>query len=123
MNGRAILIGAVGMLLAAGATGRVLADEPVAPAPAPAPAPVPVVMPDIYRTACAPCHANGGFGVRVLADRPGSDRSILHDGTVLPAAAIRAIVRNGMGHMPAMSRVEVSDAELDAIAAYLTRNQ
>lgn len=119
MSSRTILIGAVGMLLAAGATGRVLADESVAPAPAP----VPVVMPDIYRTACAPCHANGGFGVRVLADRPGPDRSILHDGTVLPAAAIRAIVRNGMGHMPAMSRVEVSDAELDAIAAYLTRNR
>ena len=115
MSGRVALIAATVMVLAACTTGRVLAEQP-ATAPDAAP-------PRIYLSACAPCHADGGFGTRVLADRIGPERAVLHQGTVLPAAAIRAIVRNGMGHMPAMSRVEVNDAELDAIAAYLTRNQ
>jgi mono/diheme cytochrome c family protein len=119
MTGHAGVIGVAAVLLATSVAGRVLAEQPVAQPP-------PVAnmqMPRSYQTACAPCHANGGFGVLVLAERPGPDRSILHQGTALPAAAIRAIVRNGLGHMPAMSRVDVSDAELDAIAAYLTRDQ
>lgn len=75
--------------------------------------------PRTYANACATCHANGGFGVRVIADRNGPERALIHEGTPLPAAAIRAIVRNGLGAMPAMSKVEVSDAELEAIIAGL----
>jgi hypothetical protein len=59
----------------------------------------------------------------VLADRKGRDRSVLHEGATLPGAAIRAIVRNGLGHMPAMSKVDVSEKELDAIIVYLKRDQ
>jgi mono/diheme cytochrome c family protein len=33
------------------------------------------------------------------------------------------VVRNGLMNMPAFSRVEVTDAELDKIAAYLARKK
>ena len=68
-----------------------------------------------YASACAPCHDRGGFGVRVLADRMGAAQSLLHTGTRLPPEAIRVVVRRGLGAMPAMSRAEVSDGELQAI--------
>lgn len=72
-----------------------------------------------YANACGTCHDNGGFGVRVLADRLSAERAMIHRSNDLEADAIRAIVRHGMGAMPAMSKLEVSDAELDTIIAYL----
>lgn len=119
MSLRLALMSAAALLLAAGTAAHGIADEPATPAPAP----VPVTMPQAYHTACATCHVEGGFGARVLADRAGRERSVLHEGTPLPGAALRAIVRGGLGHMPAMSKVDVSDAELDAIVIYLTRDQ
>jgi len=72
-----------------------------------------------YEDACAVCHDNGGFGVRVLADRLGPEKSLIHKSNDLDPDTIRAVVRGGMGAMPAMSKLEVSDAELDEIIAYL----
>lgn len=74
-----------------------------------------------YANACGTCHDRGGFGVQVLADRLGKAQSLLHVGTRMPAEAIRVIVRQGVGAMPAMSKLEVTDAELDGIVAYLGR--
>lgn len=79
--------------------------------------------PRSYADACAPCHDNRGFAVQVLTDRLGPEGAAIHQRTALPAETIRAIVRNGMGAMPAMSRVEVSDDELDEIAAFLAQAQ
>lgn len=77
-----------------------------------------------YDEACGVCHDNNEFAVRVLADRLGPEKALIHKGHNLEPEAIRAIVRNGMGSMPAMSKLEVTDAELDSIIAYLgeTRN-
>ena len=72
-----------------------------------------------YEDACAVCHDNGGFGVRVLADRLGPEKSLIHKSNDLDPDTIRAVVRGGMGAMPAMSKLEVSDAELDEIIAHL----
>lgn len=74
-----------------------------------------------YADACATCHDRGGFAVRVLADRLGADAALIHQRNSLSPQVIRAVVRNGMGAMPAMSRIEVSDAELDSIIAHLMR--
>jgi cytochrome c5 len=38
----------------------------------------------------------------------------------MPPEAIRLVVRRGLGAMPAMSRAEVSDSELEAIIAHLS---
>lgn len=72
-----------------------------------------------YASACGTCHDKGGFAVRVLTDRRGARHSLIHQRHNLPPEAIRTIVRNGMGAMPAMSRLEVSDAELTRIIAEL----
>jgi mono/diheme cytochrome c family protein len=79
-------------------------------------------VPRNYANACGTCHDRGGFGVQVLAARLGAAKSLLHAGTQMPAEAIRVIVRQGLGAMPAMSRLEVSDSELDSIVAYLGRH-
>lgn len=72
-----------------------------------------------YANACAPCHANRGFGVQALADRIGADRASIHERNTLDAETIRTVVRSGIGAMPAMSKGEVSDAELDRIIVQL----
>ena len=77
--------------------------------------------PRTFANACATCHENGGLGVRILSDRLGAERASLRRDPALPAAYVRLVVRNGMGAMPAMSRIEVSDGELDAIIAELTQ--
>jgi mono/diheme cytochrome c family protein len=74
-----------------------------------------------YATACGTCHDNGGYAVRVLADRLGPERALIHRTNRLSPEAIRAIVRNGIGAMPAMSKLEVSDSELEAIVEQLGR--
>lgn len=74
-----------------------------------------------YADACGSCHENNGFGVQMLAARLGSERASLRRDLALPDAYIRLVVRNGFGAMPAMSRAEVTDAELDAIIADLTQ--
>ena len=80
---------------------------------------------------CAPCHAQG----------PGNDGSPMLPGTAAldakyhgnpPAALERRgdltpdvlhyILRNGSGAMPMFRKTEISDADIDAIAAYLKRS-
>lgn len=74
-----------------------------------------------FADACATCHENNGFGVQVLAARLGTDRAALRRNPPLPADYVRLVVRNGLGAMPAMSRIEVTDAELDLIIAELAQ--
>ena len=72
-----------------------------------------------YANACGTCHDNGGYAVGVLADRLGPESALIHERNNLAPQTIRAVVRQGMGAMPAMSKIEVSDAELDEIIALL----
>lgn len=72
---------------------------------------------------CAKCHAEAGTGTFMLGRRLGKDRAMLERRTDLPAALIRHVVRNGIVSMPPMTRVEVTDGELDAIVRHLTRKQ
>lgn len=74
-----------------------------------------------YASACASCHEGNGYGAQRLAERLGKDKARLSARTDLQPAFIRLAVRRGLLAMPAMSKVEVSDAELDAIVAQLTR--
>ena len=70
---------------------------------------------------CALCHASGGTGSLMLERRLGPERAVLAERTDLQPAYIGAIVRTGLNSMPALTRVEVTDAQLDDVAAYLTR--
>ncbi len=74
-----------------------------------------------YDRICIYCHGPGVWGTSRLAKRLDKNHALLENRTDLPAPTIRAIVRAGVGSMPAMRRTEISDADLDAIAAYLAR--
>jgi mono/diheme cytochrome c family protein len=79
-----------------------------------------------YEKYCSACHGEGP------EDRPGYTALKVRYNGALPAALpdrtdlvpeyIKYLVRNGVSIMPRARRTEISDAELDAIVAYLTRN-
>jgi len=74
-----------------------------------------------YDHSCIYCHASGVWGTNRLARRMDKEHSVLESRTDLTAAGIRAVVRMGVGSMPPLRRTELSDADVEAIAAYLTR--
>jgi mono/diheme cytochrome c family protein len=78
---------------------------------------------DVYAKWCWPCHGAGigKPGTESLAAR-GQKPAVLEERTDLAPAVIKQFVRHGVLFMPVFRKTEISDAELDAIAAYLTRN-
>ncbi len=76
----------------------------------------------LFYARCGYCHAQGGTGTMMLARRLGQDRSLLASRSDLQTAYIKGIVRRGLNSMPPLTRVEVTNPELDQIAAFLTRN-
>ena len=93
--------------------------ELVAPAPG---------QPDGYlpfQNKCAVCHGAGPAkpGTRALAAKYGSKLpALLEKRTDLTAELIKYTVRHGVSVMPPFRKTELTDAELDSIAAYLTRS-
>ena len=77
----------------------------------------------VYDKWCFPCHGTGVGkpGTASLAAR-GQKPAVLEERTDLTAPAIKIFVRHGVLFMPTFRKTEISDADLDAIAAYLTRN-
>jgi len=77
----------------------------------------------LYTRECAICHSENGFGTMMLARRLGTDRSLLQKRTDLMPDYVKTVVRRGLASMPPLSRVEVSDKELEDIIAYLARTK
>lgn len=75
----------------------------------------------LYRSRCGMCHQEGGFGANTLAERLGKGLSILEQRTDLDPTLVRQVVRRGIGSMPAITKVELTDEELGTIADYLAR--
>lgn len=72
---------------------------------------------------CAECHAEGiegHLGTAALAWR-GREEPVLTKRTDLTRDYVRYAVRNGIESMPGFRPTEMSDAELDALAAFLAR--
>ncbi len=76
----------------------------------------------LFEATCIHCHERSGWGTRDLARRLGAKRSRLLERTDLDADYIRAVVRNGINSMPWYTRTDLSDRQIEAIAAYLMRN-
>jgi len=80
----------------------------------------------VFHRYCWECHGDG-------PDRPGTDAlrvkykgevpARLDQRTDLNTAFVIATVRHGISVMPAARKTEISEAELNAIAAYLTREK
>jgi len=77
----------------------------------------------IYADRCVKCHGETGTGTFMLGRRLGKEKGMLEHRIDLTPELIRHVVRNGIVSMPAITRVEVTDAELDAIVRYLTRTR
>lgn len=81
---------------------------------------------------CTTCHGSE-LGLPGFDGLPGTQQlRIKYRGTDIPAVLeertdlvpefIKVIVRQGVSFMPHFRKTEISDADLDAIAAFLTRN-
>ena len=80
---------------------------------------------DIYQHWCAPCHAPGPNhpGTNALAAKyKGTIPSVLEQRPGLTSEFISQYVRHGVSIMPFFRKTEISDGDLQAIAAYLSRN-
>ena len=78
----------------------------------------------LFSNLCGACHLAGGMGTnlltkqRVILGEP-PESGLLENRQDLTQNYVKIIVRRGRMAMPGLTRVEVTDAELDAIAAYL----
>ena len=82
----------------------------------------------LFSNRCGSCHLAGGMGTnlltkqRVAAGQP-PESGLLANRSDLTADYVKAVVRNGKVAMPPLSRVEVTDAELESIAGYLGKGK
>jgi (+)-pinoresinol hydroxylase len=80
---------------------------------------------EVYQNWCWNCHGSG-------AGKPGSEAlrakykdarpADLEQRTDLAPVVIKTFVRKGVSIMPIFRKTEISDSDLDALAAYLTQN-
>jgi mono/diheme cytochrome c family protein len=78
-----------------------------------------------YQKFCSQCHGAGVGkpGTLALADKyKGKKPALLEARTDLTPATVKLFVRHGVSVMPFFRKTEISDADLDALAAYLSRN-
>jgi mono/diheme cytochrome c family protein len=88
----------------------------------------------VFHDLCSGCHgpvikgASPGIGATMpgtdalAAKYKGEKPALLEDRRDLTAPFIKIFVRNGVSVMPRFRKTELSDADLDALSAYLTRN-
>jgi mono/diheme cytochrome c family protein len=79
----------------------------------------------VFNNWCGACHSRGPLnapGTNSLQFKyQGSIPAALEERRDLTAELVRFYVRNGVATMPQFRKTEISDADLDALAAYLTR--
>ena len=73
----------------------------------------------IYVEKCGMCHQADGMGTGLLGRRYEGDLALLESREDLNEEFVITVVRNGLGNMLPMARGEVSDSQLEAVAAYL----
>jgi mono/diheme cytochrome c family protein len=79
---------------------------------------------DLFSNRCGACHLAGGMGTNLLtkqrmaAGEP-PENGLLANRKDLTASYVKSVVRNGKMAMPRLTQVDVTNAELDSIAAYL----
>ena len=129
---RALPLGAAALLAATAATA-------LPPGPPPGPPPPYQMRPvaptgdrlkpttdgkTLFEVHCGYCHLVGGMGTNLLTKQRMTmgetpDKGLLANRTDLTAAYVKSVVRMGKGAMPAQTKVDVTEAELDAVSKYL----
>jgi mono/diheme cytochrome c family protein len=80
----------------------------------------------VFEKWCTPCHAAGpGYPgtTAIAALYKGAKPAALEERTDLTPEIVKQFVRKGVSVMPFFRKTEISDAELDALAAYLARKR
>lgn len=78
----------------------------------------------LFEYHCGYCHLTGGMGTNLLtkqrmaAGEP-PEKGLLANRTDLTADYVKQVVRMGKNAMPPQTKVDLTDAELDAVASYL----
>jgi mono/diheme cytochrome c family protein len=79
----------------------------------------------VFNNWCSACHSRGpqnAPGTTSLQFKyQGKVPAALEDRADLTADVVKVFVRNGVATMPQFRKTEVGDADLEALAAYLTR--
>lgn len=77
-----------------------------------------------YQVHCGYCHLPGGMGTNLLTkqrmalgEKP--EMGLLTNRTDLSPDYVKQVVRVGKNAMPPQTKVDITDAELDAVAVYL----
>lgn len=78
----------------------------------------------LFEVRCGYCHLVGGMGTNLLTKQrmmmgETPDKGLLVNRTDLTADYVKSVVRMGKQAMPAQSRVDITDAELEAVSKYL----
>jgi len=109
----------------AGSAAVFAAPQTAVPARAPDPSDAQSAGRAVYAKWCAPCHDPGithpgthALTVKYQGVKPG----VLLEWRDLPAATVKYWVRHGISVMPQFRKTEISDAELDALSIFLSRN-
>lgn len=76
----------------------------------------------LYELYCIACHDQGPGhpGTMRLQERVGEEQAALLDRENLPPEYIKLVVREGFKLMPPFRHSEISDRQLDELAAYIT---
>jgi mono/diheme cytochrome c family protein len=75
----------------------------------------------LFRQKCGMCHLAGGTGTFMLERRLGADKALLEKRRDLDARLAMQAVRSGIVSMPRFTRAELTDDQLESIAAYLSK--
>ena len=78
----------------------------------------------LYEVHCGYCHLTGGMGTNLLTKQrlalgEPPQNGLLANRTDLKPDYVRQVVRSGKNAMPPQTWVDITDAELDAVALYL----
>jgi (+)-pinoresinol hydroxylase len=77
----------------------------------------------VFNYWCATCHGPGLPGTVALQTKyKGAKPALLSERTDLIPPVTKTFVRKGVSIMPFFRKTEISDADLDALAAYVARN-
>ncbi len=77
---------------------------------------------EVFDKWCAPCHGAGPAKpatAALAAKYKGAKPALLEERTDLTPDVVKYMVRHGVYTMPASRKTEISDDDLDALAAYL----
>jgi len=82
----------------------------------------------LFSNHCGACHLPGGMGTNLITGQQVAagqtpDKGLLANRDDLTTDYVKAVVRSGKGAMPRQTRVDITDPELEKVAAWLGKGK